>query len=143
MRRMRTWGAALALAATALLGGCSDSLGPEELPGVYALEEVNGQDLPFGLVATGTTNRAIEGGEMTLSSAGVAQVRLNLVNTTGSSVERFQEVYNGTWEAGGSGGVTITITSPSRQTAARIDGSTVRLLIAHSETEVREYYFRK
>lgn len=143
MRAMRTWGGVLALVAAVQLAGCSDSLGANELPGEYTLEEVNGRDLPYGLTAGGGANSAVEGGSMVLGSGGVAQVKLNYVTTVGSTQSRFTETYNGTWAADDEDGWTINLTNPPRVTATRISGSTLRLLIAHNDTDVREYYFRK
>ena len=106
MTRLRT---TFALAATIALLGCSeDGTGPDNrVEGMYALETIDGDELPVTLLATGEFQLEVLAGEVRLMDEGDMLFSITFRESLGDQSGTYTESESGTWTRSGD---TITFT---------------------------------
>ena len=93
----------LALAAAVSLGGCSDDgTGPENrVEGTYALETINGDELPVTLLETGEFKIEVLAGSVRLMDDNEFTASLSFRETSDGEVDTYTQTDTGTWSRSG------------------------------------------
>ena len=93
----------LALVAAVALAGCSDDgTGPENrVEGTYALETIDGDELPVTMLATGEFQLEVLAGEVRLMDEGEMRFSITFRESLGDQSGTYTEADSGTWTRSG------------------------------------------
>lgn len=99
------------LAMTMAMAGCGDDdddgIGPADITGTYTLRTVNNVAPPVTIAQATGYKLEITGATMSLAAGGTFTQTINVRETTGTTVDSYDEDYFGTWVRSGR---TVTFT---------------------------------
>ncbi len=115
-----------------LAGGCGDSTGPDAIPGLYVLQSVNGDPLPYVLVQQPAFTEEITAGQIQMNGDGTCSVSETFRVDDEGTVTTFTEDETCTWLANGSA---ISVTFPDDYViiGSVVDGT---LTIANEDSDL-------
>ena len=124
---MRKFLAVMVAAGSIALVGCGkDAVGPEDVAGTYALQTVNGQQLPFTLSEDATLKVEMLASAITLYSDMTYDWTLTERSTADGEITTTTDSFPGTYSLRGS---TITLTDQEGSIDAHLSGDTMTMNI--------------
>ena len=123
------------------LSACSSSTEPDPLSGLYVLQTINDEPLPFVRSQIGQEIRVeVMAGHIRLNDGGTCSARETLRTTVGNTLTTTETEDDCTWTghrpfASPDGGIGISITSSDGETSSgRLVGATLTFIDPRSET---------